>query len=150
MKTTMKLAFAIATFAVLNGQALAQSKFAGPNDAAGFRLPPLELADIDKSGDVTFDEFKKAAGDRFANSDANKDGKVTFEEMAAVIEKIRTEQIAKRMINRFDVDGDGAVTLAEMETNQQEIYARLDRNNDGKLVKEEMQRRVKGSKAPKG
>ncbi|MGL4491043.1 MAG: EF-hand domain-containing protein [Rhizobiaceae bacterium] len=147
MKTTMKMALAFATLASLAGSAHAQS---GPEDTdrnkAGFgiRQVNFEALDADKTGDVSFQEFKKAAGDRFQLADADKDGKVTVEEMAAAIEKTRAEKMANRMIKRFDVDGDGAVTQAEIDTNQQEMYALLDKNNDGKLVEAEMPAKKKG------
>jgi Ca2+-binding EF-hand superfamily protein len=147
MKTTTKFALAFATLASLAGIAHAQNT-TGDNKSGqsrfGFGLVALEKMDADKTGDVTFEEFKKAAGDRFVLADTNKDGKVTVEEMAAAIEKARTEQMAKRIIKRFDIDGDGALTQTEIETNQQETYALLDKNNDGKLVQEEMKRGDKG------
>ena len=147
MKTTMKLALAFTTLAALAGTVSAEN---GPGKnmrkqaGMGFGMASLDVMDADKTGDVTFEEFKKAAGNRFVLADTNKDGKVTVEEMAAAIEKIRVEQIAKRMIRRFDVDGDGAVTQAEIETNQQEVYALLDKNNDGKLIEDELQHKKKG------
>lgn len=52
--------------------------------------------------------------------------------------------MAKRIIERFDVDGDGAVTQAEIDTNQQKIYALLDKNNDGKLLQDELNHKKKG------
>lgn len=104
----------------------------------------FDQSDTDKNGEITFDEFSKAAGERFTLADVNKDGKVTVEEMAAAIEKMRAERMARRVINRFDANSDGAVTLAEIQNGQKEIYALMDRNDDGKLVKEEMPRKGKG------
>ena len=144
-KTTgMALAF-LALSAAVTGTAVADKRHGGGNagmmGGLGGGMRSLDLADADKNGEITFDEFKKAAGDRFVLADANKDGKVTVEEMAAAIEKMRAERMAKRMIERFDSDGDGSVTLAEIDNGQKEIYALLDRNDDGKLVKEEMPHR---------
>ena len=143
-KTTgMALAF-LALSAAVTGSAVADRRHGGGE--AGMMGGPdggmqaLERADADNNGEVTFDEFKKAAGDRFVLADVNKDGKVTVEEMAAAIEKMRAERMAKRMIERFDSDGDGSVTLAEIDNGQKEIYALLDRNDDGKLIKDEMPR----------
>jgi EF hand len=141
--TGLALAF-LALSAAVTGAAYADKRhgsgnagmLGGPEDG----MQPLDLADADKNGEITFEEFKKAAGDRFVVADVNKDGKVTVGEMAAAIEKVRTERIAKRMIDRFDTDRDGAVTLAEIENGQKKIYALMDRNDDGKLVKDEMPR----------
>ncbi len=147
MKTTMKLALAFTTLASLAGVAYAEN---GPGDDKpghagwGLGMMSLEKMDADKTGDVTFEEFKKAAGDRFVLADANKDGKVTVEEMAIAIEKMRAQRMAEYLIKRFDIDGDGSLTEVEVSTNQQEVYALLDKNNDGKLVQEEMQRPKKG------
>ncbi|MGB8818203.1 MAG: acid-shock protein [Rhizobiaceae bacterium] len=142
MKKTTKMALAfVALSTTLAGTALADKRNGGREmGMGGGMMQPLELADADKNGEITFDEFKKAAGDRFVLADANKDGKVTVEEMAAAIEKMRAEEMAKRMITRFDADSDGAVTLAEIENGQKEIYALMDRNDDGKLVEDELRR----------
>ena len=147
MKKSTKMALAfLALSTSLGGVA-----FADKRDGAGFgmgghggMMGRIVQADADKNGEITFEEFSKAAGDRFTLADVDKDGKVTVEEMAAAIEKMRTERMAKRMIDRFDVDKDGSVTLAEIQTGQKEVYALMDRNDDGKLVKDEMPRRGKG------
>ena len=144
MNTTVKLALGfVALSAALGGTAYADmgNKGGGMGFGQGARF---ETVDGDKSGDITFEEFKKAAGDRFTLADINKDGKVTVEEMATAIEKMRAEMMAKRMMDRMDIDKDGAVTLAEIEKGQQEIYALMDRNDDGKLVQDEMKRQGKG------
>lgn len=145
MKNSVKIALGfVALSAALGGTAYADM---GKGNMGGMGFGPgarLETMDGDKSGDVTFEEFKKAAGERFTLADTNKDGKVTVEEMAAAIEKMRAEMMAKRMIERVDIDKDGAITLAEIEKGQQEIYALMDRNDDGKLVQDEMERRGKG------
>jgi hypothetical protein len=144
-KTTgMALAF-LALSAAVTGTAMADKRHGGGQfgmmGGAEGGMGAIELADADKNGEITFDEFKKAAGDRFVLADVNKDGKVTVEEMAAAIEKMRADRVAKRMIDRFDSDKDGSVTLAEIENGQKEVYALMDRNDDGKLVKDEMPRK---------
>jgi hypothetical protein len=143
-KTTgMALAF-LALSAAVSGTAVAEKRHGGGGGMGMIGgMPPMDRLDGDKNGEITFDEFKKVAGDRFVLADVNKDGKVTVEEMAAAIEKMRAERVAKRMIERFDIDKDGAVTLAEIETGQKEIYALVDRNDDGKIVKDEMPRHGK-------
>ena len=64
-------------------------------------------------------------------------GKVTVAELAAEIEKMRAERMAKRIIDRFDTNGDGVLTKAEVESRQKKMFALLDRNDDGKIEKSE-------------
>jgi Ca2+-binding EF-hand superfamily protein len=101
----------------------------------------FDRADADSSGDVTFEEFASAMQSRLGNADANNDGKMTVEEIADEIVRMRAVRQAERMIKRFDTDGDGALTTAEIEARQKKMFALLDRNDDGKLVQDEMPRR---------
>ncbi len=98
----------------------------------------LERADADNSGDVTFEEFAAVMNERMGDADADKDGKMTVAEIADQIERMRAERMARRLIERFDTDGDGALTKAEIESRQKKMFALLDRNDDGKIVQEEM------------
>jgi Ca2+-binding EF-hand superfamily protein len=98
----------------------------------------MHKADADKSGDITFDEFSAAMKGRIDTADANHDGKVTVEELAAQLEKARYERMAKRMIARFDTNGDGELTQDEVEGRQKKLFALLDKNDDGKIEKSEM------------
>jgi Ca2+-binding EF-hand superfamily protein len=75
---------------------------------------------------------------RIDTADANHDGKVTVEELAAQLEKARYERKAKRMISRFDTNGDGELTEDEVQGRQKKLFALLDRNDDGKIEKSEM------------
>ena len=66
---------------------------------------------------------------------------MTVGEIAAEIERLRAERMARRIVERFDTDGDGMLTAAEIESRQKKMFALLDRNDDGKVVKDEMPRR---------
>ncbi|HID22191.1 MAG TPA: hypothetical protein EYP14_07295, partial [Planctomycetaceae bacterium] len=48
---------------------------------------------------------------------------------------------AKRLIERFDQDGDGALSESEVPERLKERFADLDRNGDGKIDADELQRR---------
>jgi Ca2+-binding EF-hand superfamily protein len=48
---------------------------------------------------------------------------------------------AQRMVERFDADGDGELSLAEIETHQRKVFALMDRNDDGMVAKDELPRR---------
>ena len=139
MKKSTRLALG---FAALAGVIATAAYAAGVPDGGGMRgmhgNMRLQKADADKSGDITFDEFSAAMKGRMENADANHDGKVTVEELAAYLEKARYERMAKRMISRFDTNGDGELTEDEVQGRQKKLFALLDKNDDGKLEKSEM------------
>jgi Ca2+-binding EF-hand superfamily protein len=101
----------------------------------------FDRMDADSNGDVTFDEFTAAMDKRLGSADADGDGKMTVAEIAAEIERMRTERMARRIVERFDIDGDGALTPAEIQSRQKKRFALLDRNDDGKIEESEMPRR---------
>jgi len=140
MKTSTKLALAFLTLAGFAGSAAyaADDRPGRDGPRASMRFDRL---DADKSGDVTFEEFSAMLKSRIGDADANGDGKMTVEEIAAEIEKMRAERMARRIIDRFDTDGDGMLTAAEVESRQRKMFALMDRNDDGKIVKDEMPRR---------
>ena len=149
MNKTTKIAIAFAAFAGVAGAVAHADNWGGkrhhgmmygngPGMMRGMDPSAMfDEADADKSGDITFEEFAAAAKTRFGGADANGDGKFTVAEVAAQIEKMRTERMAKRIIERFDVNGDGELTADEIETNQKKLFAMMDRNDDGKLEKGE-------------
>ena len=100
-------------------------------------MPPIESLDADKNGDITLEEFTKVADERFASADTDKDGKLTVAEVASAIEKMRTENMAKRIIARLDANDDGAVTAEEAANARKKMFAMLDKNDDGKIVASE-------------
>ncbi len=151
-KSMIALGF-LALSTVLGGAAVAKNRHGGGMDHGmmGGPMMNMDTMDADKNGDISFEEFSKAAGDRFILADTNKDGKVTVEEMAAAIEKMRAENMAKRMIDKFDTNGDGALTQEEITVGQKKIFALMDKNNDGKVIKDEMPRQgKKGHHGDKG
>lgn len=136
MKKTLTMAFAFLSLA--GAAASAHAATQQGDRAANARQSRFERADADNSGDVTFEEFAALMNKRFAKADANGDGKITVGEIAEQIRHKRAERVAARMVKRFDVNGDGTLTRAEIENRQKKIFALLDRNDDGKLVKDEM------------
>lgn len=137
MKRSTKLAMAFAAVAVT----AATGAMASDRNGGGKGQMRFERADADSSGDISFEEFSAAMKGRFETADSDGDGKVTMAEIASAIEKTRAERMAKRMMARFDTNGDGVLTAAEVEGRQQKIFAYLDRNEDGKIEKSEMPRR---------
>ena len=138
MKKSTKIAL---TFLAIAGAAGSTAFAADRDGRQGMRF---ERMDADSSGDVTFEEFAAAMKNRIGDADADKDGKMTVGEIASEIERMRAERMARRIVQRFDTDGDGALTTAEIESRQKKMFALRDRNDDGRIVKEEMPRRWQG------
>ena len=144
MKKTTTIAAAFLALAGIAGTAAHAADNDRRADRHGMRGEARFAAtDTDSSGDVTFEEFAAAMKGRFEGADTDGDGKMTVGEIASALEKARLERRAMRMIKRFDTDGDGALSMAEIESRQKKMFALMDRNDDGKLVQEEMPRRGK-------
>jgi EF hand len=140
MKTSTRLALAFLTLAGIAGTA-AYAADNGPDrhdPRAG--MMRFDRLDADQSGDVTFEEFSAALKSRIGDADKDHDGKMTVAEIASEIERMRTERMARRIVERFDTDGDGMLTAAEIDSRQKKMFALLDRNDDGKVEKDEMPR----------
>jgi Ca2+-binding EF-hand superfamily protein len=147
MKKSTRIAL---TFLALAGAAGSVSAAVAQDGRRGGGMR-FEQTDADSSGDVTFEEFAEAMKRLdFARADADRDGKATVGEIADEIERMRAERMARRLIERFDADGDGALTSAEIESRQKKMFALMDRNDDGKIVKEEMPRRWHGRRGERG
>lgn len=136
MKTRARYAIA---FVAIAG-AISTTAIAADNKDRHGRQNLMQRADADKSGDITFEEFAAAMDGRFADADADKDGKMTVGEIAGQIERMRAERMARRLVQRFDANGDGALTKAEIESRQKKQFALLDRNDDGKIAQDELPR----------
>ncbi|MEL6750642.1 MAG: EF-hand domain-containing protein [Pseudomonadota bacterium] len=138
MKTTILMAsLAVACVAVPT------IAFADKGDR-GARM--LERIDTDKSGSISQTEFLEARTSRFDSADANNDGELTADEVAAQMERRRNERRAKRMLERMDIDGDGKVTRAEIESQATKRFALMDRDDSGAIEKDEMRRMGKRGK----
>ena len=127
--------------------------------AAGFAFAPgprgLAAADLDGNGQITAAEAATAAQQKFAETDANKDGKLTADELprrsrghhrghrrdgpppgAGPEGQPQSSPMAQRP--KLDADGDGAVTAAEFADSFQQRFARADANRDGIVTAAEL------------
>jgi Ca2+-binding EF-hand superfamily protein len=100
--------------------------------------------DADKDGKVTKEELAANRAAKFAEADADKDGKLSADEMVAMREKAeaaRKAEMAKAMIARIDSDKDGFVSAAEMDAMpmMDKMFDRVDENADGAISKDEME-----------
>ncbi|MHA6346231.1 EF-hand domain-containing protein [Roseivivax sp. CAU 1761] len=114
--------------------------------------PAMSLERLDANGDgtVSAEEFADPAAARFAAADADGDGELTAAEMAAAAETRREARRAARIarhIERLDSDGNGTLSLAEIQAPRDRgaLFERLDSDGDGALSAEEL----RGARAPR-
>ncbi|MBD8527709.1 EF-hand domain-containing protein [Pseudomarimonas arenosa] len=132
------LGSAAAALALVIGAGLAT---AGPRDHGhkGSRALPFEQADANADGQVTRAEADQYAAERVAAADMDGDGLVSFEEAKAQ-RQAKREQRARDRFMRLDADGDGQVSVAEFQTPEARVFARLDKNDDGVISSDERPR----------
>ncbi|GHC65751.1 hypothetical protein [Limoniibacter endophyticus] len=109
-----------------------------PNERAARQEQP-------KRTHVSREQFGERRLGALKSADMNGDGKLSHEELEKFALKQQAKRAADRMTRRLDIDGDGIVTLAEIERHQQKRFALFDRNDDGKLERREwreMRRKV--------
>lgn len=100
----------------------------------------FERTDADSDGTVTADEFVAAGTERFANADADGDGNITAEEMAEAMMREHLQRRAERMIERFDTNEDGSLSISEIEDRQRKMFALADRDNSGAIEEDELRK----------
>ena len=150
-KRTILMLSAVTTFAV--------SSMAAAQPSGGGRFAKL---DANSDGAVTLQEFESGALARFAKTDANNDGKVTPEERKAAFEAFKAAHAAKRAERGERTDkgprgergergprgekgprgerpnANTTFTKADVSAKMKELFAKLDKNSDGKLTEDEM------------
>ena len=119
------------------------------------RLTPEQfIKRFDKNGDgvLTKDELPPRLAQAFDRIDANKDGKLDRQEVAALLRVLRqrgaggaqAEQAVKRILDRFDTDKDGKISRAEARQGPlARNFDRLDVNKDGFLDRQELLRALR-------
>jgi Ca2+-binding EF-hand superfamily protein len=145
MKKTLAMSIAFLAFAGAVYDAVGQDRppmRGGPGMEGG--QMPLQRADVDGDGEISFDEFASSMSNGIGGADLNHDGKITTEEIVKNIVETRVRPMAENMVRRFDANGDGALTMKEIDQRQKQMFARLDRNGNGKIEASEMPRRGQG------
>ncbi|MDH3659763.1 MAG: calcium-binding protein [Alphaproteobacteria bacterium] len=115
--------------------------FGGPG--GGPRAMLMEQFDANDDGKLSQAEVDETLRSRLAGADSNGDGKLDLEEFQPLL----VELMRPKIVDGFqflDADGDAAITLEEIERPVERIVSRLDRNDDGELTEDEMQRRHRG------
>lgn len=108
----------------------------GHHGGHGMMRQIMEKVDADGDGAVTQAEIDTFHAATVANADVSGDGDISLEEF----ETIYLELTRNRMVDAFqklDEDGDGVVTQAEMDAKFGNIVERMDRNDDGRLDRDD-------------
>ena len=125
----------------LSGASDAQSR--GMGHGAVFDFDTL---DRDGSGSITREDLDAARTDMVAGIDADGDGLISAEEIAAFHMRgaqERADAMAARMIEALDADGDGMLSAAELLVRPmsarmtQRMFDRIDADGDGTVTREE-------------
>ncbi|KAB2676736.1 calcium-binding protein [Brucella tritici] len=131
-----------AFIAVIATSLLAVPALAQENNSANTDKPAAETAVASnkdmkrKRGPVDLEKFSRM--DDLKAADTDGDGVLSRAEIEALALKRIVSRAADRMERRLDINGDGKVTLAEVENQRKKEFAALDRNEDGKIDRSEM------------
>lgn len=99
----------------------------------------LRGADADKDGAISLDEAVKAAGDRFDRMDRTKDGTLDRADRDA-LRKEMTDYRVKRVLHRYGATAEGRISREQAFKVAGDMFARLDRNSDGTISRDERPR----------
>ncbi|MEL6436991.1 MAG: acid-shock protein [Pseudomonadota bacterium] len=144
-KNLLLVAMAITMALVVAGIAATD---ASAHDRKGGRGAGTEMRfenlDADKNGQVTFAEFQARMLERFAAADADNDNLVTVAEAEEAIGnrgRGRGGRAAEMIIRVFDIDGDDAVSLEELNNRQAKMFSLADRDDSGFVTEDELPNR---------
>lgn len=139
-KTTVAI---LGTAVVLTASAgaFAHDKKGGDREGRGAQM--FERIDTNSDEKLDFAEFSAPMTARFDEVDADSNGIITEAEMEAASEG-KEGRRAKRIAKRLDGDDNGEVTKAELEERQQEMFTRLDADEDGFISIDEAKKMKRG------
>lgn len=127
--------------AIIAGGAVASSDKAGARD----HRPHHSFEELDANGDGKLmpEEMAAHMQARFEGADTNGDGALSKDELRARVEERmakRADKYVDHMLERHDANGDGALTMDEMKPRDEgKMFARMDADQDGAISKEEFE-----------
>ena len=149
MKTHTKIAIATG-IVVIGGVAIAGAGMArggfghhGGHWGGGARAMLMEQFDANQDGSLTRAEIDESVRARMAAADSDGDGQLDLEEFQPLLVEIMRPKIVDGF-QFLDADGSAAISLEELERPVERIISRLDRDDDGTVTEEEMQKRHRG------
>ena len=138
--TLSLIAAAGVALAALSTAALADR---GPGNGPGPALMQrFDELDTNKDGKLSAEELAALRTGHMAAADTDKDGTLTRDEMVAFRQQQAGERAGKAF-DRMDADGDGRLSLAEMDSRKgpspERMIKRADTDGDGVLSKAEVE-----------
>ncbi|HAV07821.1 MAG TPA: calcium-binding protein [Rhodobacteraceae bacterium] len=127
----------------LAGAAQADSRM-GDGPRGGQMMPNFSSLDADKDGKITKEEMMAQHAARFTEMDADKNGTLSAEELAAAhVARAQTKaaEHAARMLEKRDANKDGVLSADELspkEDRMAKMFARMDADSDGAVSEEEL------------
>lgn len=142
---TTKFVCAAAVIAGLFGTAAIAADAAKPalSPSSQMLVDRLKQADTNHDGNVTKAEWEILVKARFASFDANKDGKLSPDEVAAMLASTPGMTMsAADVLKAYDKDGDGAVSQQEYVDRNMGRFDAWDTNHDGTVSADEQKAEI--------
>ncbi|MGQ7843117.1 EF-hand domain-containing protein [Granulosicoccus sp. 3-233] len=105
----------------------------------GLMVKLLKSADADGDGVVTQAEIDTFKAAQLSGADSNADGALNIEEFDTIYRALTRSRMVD-MFQDLDEDGDGVISAAELDDRVSSVVARMDRNDDGTLTREDGRR----------
>jgi len=113
---------------------------AGDGPRQPWILVHADEIDLDKNKIISRDEIVGEATKAFAGFDTNSDGKLSQNELSGRgVSRSAMGGFLKGHSKEIDLDRDGILTLTEAVGNAERMFAKMDRNEDGKITAEEIE-----------
>ena len=97
----------------------------------------MDLTDLNGDGKIDLEEYTNRIADVYFFLDTDKDDKLTVVEIQKSMPKLGPD-----ILNKADVNGDKIITIYEFQHVLQKDFDVMDKNNDGSLDKQEIQKAI--------